>query len=144
MSSIDNFMSVWFPQLNTDCQGQILKNVSFCSKIKFNKGDVIKISENNSGIIVITSDKPEWKGKYTKDWNYDCITEFNCCGCRKGIVSIKTITQESLFKTSLLKKELSFIKNCKICHKQMCPTCYNLEEGIYRGYCNDCIWMELG
>ena len=139
MSSIDNFMSVWFPQLNTDCQGQILKNVSFCTEIKFNKGDIIELSENNSGIIVITSDEPKWTGKYKKDWEYKCTTEFNCCGCRKGILSMKILTQESL-----LKKELSSIKNCKICHKKMCSTCYNLEVGIYRGYCNNCIWMELG
>ena len=125
MSSIDNFMRVWFPQLNTDCQGQILKNVSFCPEIKFNKDDVIKISKN--GVIIITSDEPKWMGKNIQDWEYKCVNKFNCCGClRKDFFSIKTLTQESL-----LKKELSFIK-CKNCHKQMCSTCYNREVGIYK------------
>ena len=135
MSSIDNFMKVWFPLLNTDCQGQILKNVSFCPEIKINKGDIIELSEYNSCIIVITSEEPKWTGKYIKDWEYDCVSEFNCCGClKKGFFSIKTLTQESL-----LKKELSFIKNCKICHKQMCSTCYNREVGIYKNYSLFCI-----
>jgi len=140
MSSIDNFMKVWFPQLNTDCQSQIFKNVSFCSEIKFNKGDVINISENTNDIIIINDDDPKWTGKkYEKDWEYECLTKFNCCGCRGGVSSIKKLKQESL-----LKKELSFITSCKICNKKMCLDCYNLEVGIYRGYCNDCIWMELG
>ena len=38
------------------------------------------------------------------------------------------------------------VRNCPKCHKNMCSSClsYTQNDKQYKGWCNACIWFDLG
>ena len=133
----NKFMENYFEHLNTDCKINILKNVEFCSKIKFSTDELIKTNKTITRII----EKPIWD-KQKVDWLYNCETNFICGECNRSIFFDDINYQEDMISKIKLDKS---IKKCKSCKEVLlCNKCIYKEEGDWRGMCNSCIWFDLG
>ena len=141
MSSIDNFMKVWFPLLNTDCKGQIFKNVSFCTEAKLSIHDVIDITKcrNNYDEIVI-SENAVWD-KQNNDWLYLCDNLYECGSC----LSIFTDWTIKIYQEDILENKYSVLHdNCNYCSMPICKNCsskthnYNIHDKLT--ICNNCFF----